>query len=307
MSAILLPTAGATDPACNKKCASDAECAVKGSTCTWCLADQSGVQRCTTEPTRCGGGPPLAAKTSFPQYFIVGDSVSHGYSTVGGLVELMLKKGFEAVPMIGGGGGEAGETSRGFKCLPEWVGQNKSRFNVVSWNFGLHDLARPFGKWDGPNAVPVAAYEEYLLNISRLFDRRMPVAKQLYVTTTPVPASTALSPPRKESDVLIYNTAAKKVMASLGVPVLDIWTLVDEACGGDPYTECPAGCAERSGGEIANCVQKKNNVHFEKQGYLKIANALAEAVEVLHSGGACSDLLKHISIGLCHSERIIVV
>merc|ERR1712039_1008392 len=101
-----------------------------------------------------------------------------------------------------------------------------------------------------------------------------------------------------------YNRVAKSVMAKADVPVLDLWEWVDEACGGDPYSECPSGCAELPGGEIKNCFQRTGNVHFWPQGYRHIATAIAAAVEVLHTGKVCPDFLRKISTGLCKTRQI---
>jgi len=217
----------------------------------------------------------------------------------------MRQNGFEALPVNAGGGGEAGDTNRGLTCLRSWIGTNESRFNVVSWNFGLHDLGKQ--TWNGPNSIPVDAYARNLLNISRLLARRLPVAKQLYITTTPVPLSSALSPPRNESDVVIYNKAAIQAMTSLGVPVLDLWAWALNGCGGDPYVECPIHCADAAGGQIENCLQRVDNVHFWPKGYIRLTKAIAAAVEVVHSGTPCPDFLINISIGLCKTKGIITV
>ncbi len=146
-----------------------------------------------------------------------------------------------------------------------------------------------------------------LRKIAQLLRQRLPKAKQLFITTTPVSNSSALSPPRNESDVRLYNDNAKLAMATEGVPVLDLFAWLDTACGGDPYAECPAGCAEQSGGERQNCFQRKDNVHFWPQGYRYAVEAITAAVQVLHYGTPCPDFLPSISTGLCDSHQPVAV
>lgn len=218
----------------------------------------------------------------------------------------LLSKGlFEALPIDAGGGGQAGPSSRGVQCLRSWTGTNESRFDVVSYNFGLHDIEK--SAWTAPNRVKVSDYRLNLRKISQMLRQRLPKAKQLFITTTPVSNSSALSPPRNESDVILYNKNAKDAMATEGVAVLDLWAWMDSACGGDPYAECPAGCAEQSGGESQNCLQRKDNVHFWPKGYRHAVEAITAAVQVLHYGTACPDFLAAISTGLCESKAAVQV
>jgi len=296
-----LATASSNDDVCGIPCKSDADCALKPSNCTWCLNHPNprvGLT-CRVQPANCRGAPPPSANTSLPQYLVIGDSVSHGYSINGHLISTLLAhKLFEAVPVNAGGGGQCGDTNRGLECLRAWIGTNKTRFNLVSFNFGLHDLAS--STWSGPPEVSLETYSRNLRNITRLFRRRLPSAKLLFILTTPVPTTKKLSPPRNESAVIAYNSAAKKVMQEESVAVLDIWKWVEDACGGDPYTECPAGCAEKPGGESKNCYQRINNVHFWPNGYIYIVKAIVAAAKILQYGGVCPDFLRNISVGICH-------
>merc|ERR1712130_266001 len=191
--------------------------------------------------------------------------MGHGYSINGHLISTLLAhKLFEAVPVNAGGGGQCGDTNRGLECLRAWIGTNKTRFNLVSFNFGLHDLAS--STWSGPPEVSLETYSRNLRNITRLFRRRLPSAKLLFILTTPVPTTKKLSPPRNESAVIAYNSAAKKVMQE----------------------------------ESKNCYQRINNVHFWPNGYIYIVKAIVAAAKILQYGGVCPDFLRNISVGICH-------
>lgn len=284
---------------CGTKCASDADCAVQMSNCTWCLPHPNPNEgtTCSPKPTTCGGSPPPPAKTGLPQMYMLGDSVTHGLAEVGHVPEAMLKVGIEAIPVDAGGGGQCGPTSRGLECLRAWVGTNQTRFDIVSFQFGLHDLGT--ATWGGAPVVPLQQYSANLRNISRFLQRRFPSAKLLFITTTPVPASHALVPPRLEADVVKYNTAAKMAMQAEGIPVLDMWAFVDNMCGGDPYQQCPAGCADAAGGESKNCFQRKDNVHFWPGGYTQMTQPLVATAKRMQFGGACPASISNITVGVC--------
>lgn len=80
------------------------------------------------------------------------------------------------------------------RCLSTWLGSHK--WDVISFNFGLHDLAQD------AEFLSVANYTEYIKNITvRLMATK---AKILWVDTTPVPTDANLEPKRSPQDVVKY-------------------------------------------------------------------------------------------------------
>jgi hypothetical protein len=204
----------------------------------------------------------------YPRYECFGDSVSKGIFKVLGpmLANATLATVWEPFHPSSNEGGGCGNTMRGKDCTPLWLdGANRSthdpirRWDVISFNYGLHDLAR-----DG-EYLTVAEYAANLLNITtRLVNApgRQPGTKPkiYWMPSTPVP-DVPLSPPRNQSDVPLYNAAAATVMEQFPqIEVIDLYAFVVKACGGNPhYTACPG-------------FQLRGNVHFEAAGWQALAD-----------------------------------
>eukprot|EP00118_Oscarella_pearsei_P025183 m.307676 g.307676 ORF g.307676 m.307676 type:complete len:223 (+) comp42611_c0_seq1:53-721(+) len=199
-------------------------------------------------PSECGAGP-HKSNTSLPQYLIIGDSISIGYSPI--LIKNLTGK-YEAQHINVNGGTSA----RGKECLNLWLGNRT--WDLISFNFGLHDLA------NDSEHVAVEVYSENLQNITnRLIATK---AKVLWVDTTPVP-NTKVEPPRSDEDVVKYNEAAATVMKKLNVPIDDLHGWVEAKCG-EHYKTCPG-------------IQLEGNVHFDPAGYEYLVQSLVMAISKL--------------------------
>lgn len=114
--------------------------------------------------------------------------------------------------------------------------------------------------------VSLHAYKRNLRNVSSALLDATTNGRLFWLSTTPVP-NVPLSPPRTQSDVAIYNAAAKEVMDELSIPVIDVYSFVIEQCGGDEqYTSCPN-------------FQREKNVHFETAGYDAMAQYIYSSIE----------------------------
>ncbi len=124
-------------------------------------------------------------------------------------------------------------------------------WDVISFNFGLHDL-----KLDtGSHQVDIPQYEA---NLKIIVDAlRKTGARLVWVTTTPVPTG-KLSPKRERSDVPLYNEAASGVLKGKVDAVCDLYTAVLPR---EPE------------------LQLKENVHFSPAGYDFLAQQVAAAIE----------------------------
>jgi len=150
---------------------------------------------------------PIEEQAGLPRVLIIGDSISIGYT----LPVRDLLAGEANVLRIPTNGGTTGN---GVFNMDTWLG--KQKWNVIHFNFGLHDLKRLS---DGEPQVPLALYERYL----RLFVARAKEtgAKLIWATTTPVPEG-KVRPPRKPEDVATYNAVALRVMKENGVAIDDL-------------------------------------------------------------------------------------
>jgi len=144
---------------------------------------------------------------ALPRVLLIGDSISIGY-TVPVRTALAGTANVHRIPVNGG------TSANGLAHIDEWLGD--SRWDVIHFNWGLHDL------WttDGKQRIPVAQYEENLKTlVARLKKTK---AKLIWCSTTPVPADIAIKT-RCNADVIAYNAAAKKVMDENGVPIDDLY------------------------------------------------------------------------------------
>lgn len=213
------------------------------------------------------------------QYFMIGDSIAGGMRA--DVEALLLPHGWslEIQP------GNAASSNKGAHCVAGWVRPEARKWDVISYQFGLHDLAYDVER------ISVQQYTTLLTNItdSLVSLQKQTGVKLLWVTTTPVPTvptydsspgSTCndvhkcLNPPRYESDVVLYNAAAQGVIAAAQqqgaqIAVLDMHSYVVKQCGGkEVYASCDG-------------FQNPVDVHYTAAGWAGIAQQMATALLAL--------------------------
>jgi lysophospholipase L1-like esterase len=190
--------------------------------------------------------PLLLAAAAYGQppgkVLIIGDSISMGYTEP---VKMLLAARAD-VQRIGENGGP---TSNGVAHIAAWLGEG--HYDVISFNFGLHDLKLDSGKHQ-------VETEQYKANLNIILEAlRKTGAKLVWVTTTPVPDG-KLNPPRARGDVERYNAAAMEVLRGKVDAVCDLYEAVLPR-----ETE----------------LQLKENVHFNPAGYEFLATRVATVIE----------------------------
>lgn len=186
----------------------------------------------------------LSPAQDLPRVLIVGDSISIGYTP-------FVEKQLAGKAVVQHNPSNAGTSGNGVFMMDNWLDAKLGKWNVIHFNFGLHDLKRMS---DGGRQVEPEQYERYLrLFVARL---RKTGAKLIWATTTPVPNG-RVSPPRSPADVPVYNAIAMKVMTESGIPINDL------------YTPALAHTAEW---------QLPANVHYKPEGYEALAKQVAAAV-----------------------------
>jgi len=180
-----------------------------------------------------------------PRVLLIGDSISIGYTLP---VRNLLagKANVHRIP------GNAGPSSNGVFLIDTWLG--KSKWDVIHFNFGLHDLKRLD---DGKHQVPLESYERYLRLIVQRLKRTG--ATLIWASTTPVPDA-KVSPPRVMGDVPVFNSAAALVMKQNGIVINDL------------YSFALPRLAE---------IQQPANVHFTPAGSELLAKQVAAAIEAV--------------------------
>ena len=100
--------------------------------------------------------------------------------------------------------------------------------DVVHWNCGHWDMARWRGD-DKPLNDP-DAYAAMLRRIVEHMRKLMPRARIVFALTTPIhPDAAPLANYRTNDDVRRYNAVARAVMDELGVPVNDLFSVLEDA------------------------------------------------------------------------------
>src|SRR4051794_10177770 len=179
-----------------------------------------------------------------PRVLIIGDSISIGYTPY---VERVLA----GKASVQHNAGNAGTSGNGVFLMESWLDGKNGKWDLIHFNFGLHDLKR---MRDGRQQVEPKEYERYL----RLFVERLKQtgAKLVFATTTPVPEG-KVSPPRVPADVAEYNKIAQRVMADASIPIDDLFSLASV--------------------NVADW-QQPVNVHFTARGYEGLAAQVSRVI-----------------------------
>lgn len=218
-------------------------------TAVWAQAPAKPAPPAAAKPAATKPKPPpdptlvaIQDQPGLPRVLLIGDSISMGYTLP---VREMLagQANVHRIPANGG------HTERGVADLAKWLGEG--RWDVVHFNWGLHDLKRDE---NGKYQVPIAAYEANLRTL--VGQLKASGAALIWCATTPVPAGN-LNPPRSDADVIAYNAVAAKVMAENGVEIDDL------------YAFCLPRLSE---------MQQPVNVHFTPPGYRALAGEVAQVI-----------------------------
>jgi lysophospholipase L1-like esterase len=189
-----------------------------------------------------------------PRVMLIGDSISVGYTDA-------VRAELAGLANVHRVEGNAGPSSSGVQKVDDWIAPGKGRWDVVHFNFGLHDLKlgtggktnQPYPTSDG-HQVPLAEYEKNLRTI--VGKLKTTGATLIWCATTPVPTG-KLDPLRRPGDEVAYNAVALKIMQENGVAVNDLHAF---ALSQPPGLQQPA------------------NVHFTKEGSAILARQVAARI-----------------------------
>lgn len=134
-----------------------------------------------------------------PRVLLIGDSVSRGY-TQPTRVALAGKANVHRAPA------NCGPTASGLKNLDVWLGAGK--WDVIHFNFGIHDRATPAADY-------VKRLEEIVIRLEKTG------AKLIWASTTPIPDNPAQK--QTAQSVVEKNALAAEVMQKHGIPTDDLF------------------------------------------------------------------------------------
>ncbi|MEO0481685.1 MAG: sulfatase-like hydrolase/transferase [Planctomycetota bacterium] len=163
---------------------------------------------------------------ALPKVLILGDSISIYYTRI---VRKMLQGEARVYrPMQAWNRAENCEgTTKGVASIDRWLSAQGSDWDVIYFNFGLHDLKSvdpDTGRNSrNPNHPRQAEPETYRQNLEKIVERlEQTGARLIFATTTPVPENVN-GPLRTPEDAILYNEIATSIMAEHEVEVLDLY------------------------------------------------------------------------------------
>lgn len=168
-----------------------------------------------------------------PRVLLIGDSVSRGYT-------LPTRAALAGVANVHRAPANCGPTAAGLKNLEVWLGEGK--WDVIHFNFGIHD-----------RATPPADYVKRLEEIVARLERTG--AKLVWASTTPIPDN----PAQKQTarSIVDRNALAAEVMRQHGIPVDDLFAAISPRLA---------------------TLQNPNDVHFTAAGYDFLGAQVAAAL-----------------------------
>lgn len=198
---------------------------------------------------------------SLPRVLVVGDSISIGY--LESVRKLLQGQANVLRPAANCGSTKTALSSYG---LERWLGDKP--WDVIHFNFGLHDLSYRFangkdkndaGEYASPHngAKPNVSVQEYGENLKKIVARlKQTGAKLIFATTTPVPDSEAEK--YVQGSEAPYNEIARQVMAEEGILMNDL------------HGMAAARLVE---------LQIPRNVHFTSYGSNALGERVAESIK----------------------------
>ena len=116
-------------------------------------------------------------------------------------------------------------TTKGAARINTWLGLEGGNFDVIHFNFGLHDLKRVNAKGKNffdPSDLPQADLKTYERQLCAIVDAILASgATPVFATTTPVPPG-EVRPHRDPADVARYNEVARRIMREHKIAIDDL-------------------------------------------------------------------------------------
>jgi len=172
---------------------------------------------------------------ALPRVLLIGDSISGGYT-------LPVRSALAGRANVHKAPENCGSVQNGLRKLDTWLGDG--RWDVIHFNFGLHD-----------SGTPRDVYETRLREfVARLKRTR---ATLVWASTTPRPAEALPGQPPARA-VVERNEIAARIMAEEGIAVDDLHAAIEP--------------------RLAE-FQRPKDVHFTPEGYAELGRAVAASID----------------------------
>lgn len=195
---------------------------------------------------------PARPKPDLPRVLLIGDSIRLGYAP-------LVAKKLEGQAEVISPKENAADTANTLKMLDRWLADGRPL--IVHFNCGLHDLKHD--KKTKSHQVPIDRYES---NLKQIVERlRKATPHLIFATTTPIlddrHAGRRAAFDRFDRDVKAFNERAVKTMLGLGVPVNDLYAIVQyggpsKLLGRDGTHYTPAG-SDRLADAVADAISRQ--------------------------------------------------
>jgi acyl-CoA thioesterase-1 len=207
--------------------------------------------------------PNFAPVLGLPNVLIVGDSISHGYFP-------LLAAALNGTANLQHAPSNTGALQAGIACFNittlDALAENV-KWDVISYNFGLHDTSEPT-----PPPVGITNIAAYVAQLRHYTELALSTgAKPLFALTTPYMANNIYK------TLEVMNSKASGMVHGLGVPTVDLYTVVAGYCGPLPYTYCDI-CMGATPTKKVDC---HTTPHYNAKGYQMLTDALVPAIKAL--------------------------
>ncbi len=201
-------------------------------------------------------------QANLPRVLLLGDSISIGYTPY--VQEMMKGDAVVIRPTRGGQPENCSGTTHGIANIDRWLALDGGAWDVIHFNFGLHDLKREDPQThkaspnpEHPRQADLETYERQLRQI--VTKLKATGAAVIFATTTPVPEGKQ-SPYRGTEDPPRYNEVAKRIMGENGVAIDDLYAFALPRLGE---------------------IQRPANVHFTAEGSKQLAEQVVKHVRAV--------------------------
>lgn len=140
-----------------------------------------------------------------PRVLIIGDSISRGYTTP-------VRHALKGKVNLHRAPANCGKLSYGIKNLDIWLGDKSNKWDVITFNFGIHDRKTPDSAYTNDLKAVVAKLQAT-------------GAKLIWVNTTPVPKGAG---EYVEGNSERVNKLASEIMTELNIPIVDLYSKVKD-------------------------------------------------------------------------------